>query len=182
VAALTVEERARETGAVLLDVDGTLTDGGIYYSAAGEELKKFNVRDGQGIASLRAAGIPVALVTREGGPIVERRARKLGVELLQQVEDKLAAVEGLLERWDLSLQHACFVGDDLGDLAVMQRVGFAVAVADAAARVRETAHHVTERPGGEGAVRELCDLLLAARGVEPALGPHPGSADARLAR
>ena len=149
---------------VAMDVDGVLTDGGIWYTDRGEELKRFDVRDGQGLVLLRDAGVITALITRRHSEIVERRARELGiVEVHQDATDKGAVVQGILARHGVRAADACYVGDDVGDLPAMALVGFPVAVADAVPAVRKSAVYVTHAPAGFGAIRELCDLLLSAR-------------------
>jgi 3-deoxy-D-manno-octulosonate 8-phosphate phosphatase (KDO 8-P phosphatase) len=149
---------------VAMDVDGVLTDGGIWYTERGDELKRFDVRDGQGLVLLRDAGVITAVVTRRHSDIVERRARELGIaEVHQDVADKGAVVQGILARHGVSAAHACYVGDDLGDLPAMALVGVPVAVADAVPAVTRAAVYVTRAPGGRGAVREICDLILSAR-------------------
>jgi YrbI family 3-deoxy-D-manno-octulosonate 8-phosphate phosphatase len=158
--------------ALITDVDGVLTDGGLYYTEHGDEVKRFDVRDGQGLVSLREAGVITAIVTRRHSAIVARRARELGIaEVHQDVTDKGAAVAGLLARHALPAASICYVGDDIGDLPAMRAVGLPVAVADAAAEVRRAAIYVTRARPGHGAIREVCDLILAARRVsrrEPA--------------
>jgi len=150
---------------VIMDVDGVLTDGGLYYSESGDEGKRFDVRDGQGIVSLHAAGLSTALVTKRSSSVVTRRARELGIgEVHQGVADKRAVVEAILARHGCPPAHACYIGDDLGDLPAMRAVGCSVAVADAVDAVRRAAVWVTRRCGGQGAVREVCDAILAARG------------------
>jgi YrbI family 3-deoxy-D-manno-octulosonate 8-phosphate phosphatase len=148
-----------------MDVDGVLTDAGMYYAESGDEFKKFSTRDGHGITLLHAAGIKTAVVTRERTSIVTRRAAKLGItEVHQGVLDKLPVVKGILEKHGVSPREACYIGDDVGDREVMAYVGFAVAVADALPAIKKVAHYVTKKKGGDGAVREVCDLLLAAQG------------------
>ena len=149
---------------VAMDVDGVLTDGGIWYTDRGDELKRFDVRDGQGLVLLRDAGVITAVVTRRHSEIVERRSRELGiVEVHQDAKDKGAVVKGILARHAVRAEHACYVGDDLGDLPAMALVGVPVAVADAAPAVARAAVYVTRAPGGRGALRELCDLILSSR-------------------
>ena len=156
--------RARKVRMVIMDVDGVLTDAGMYYSESGEELKKFNTRDGHGITLLHSAGIKTAFVTRERTPIVTRRAAKLGVtEVHQGTLDKLPVVKGILEKHGISPAEACYIADDVGDLEPMGCVGFAAAVADALPEIKKVAHYVTRKKGGEGAVREVCDLILSSR-------------------
>lgn len=149
---------------LVLDVDGVLTDAGMYYAQSGEELKKFNTRDGHGIRMLQDAGVRVAIVTRESTAIVARRAAKLHIEDVHQgILDKRPVVTGLAEKHGVSLRDTCYIGDDLGDLEAMQVVGVPVAVRDAVPAIKGAARFVTRRRGGEGAVREVCDFILAAR-------------------
>jgi YrbI family 3-deoxy-D-manno-octulosonate 8-phosphate phosphatase len=156
--------RFRRVRLLVLDVDGVLTDAGMYYSESGDELKKFNTRDGHGIRMLQDAGVPVAIVTRERTRIVDRRAAKLGIEDVHQgILDKLPVVRALCEKHRVTAAETCYVGDDLGDLEAMQFVGQPVAVRDAVPRIRAVARYVTRHRGGEGAVREVCDLILAGR-------------------
>jgi len=153
---------------LVMDVDGVLTDAGMYYSESGDEWKKFNTRDGHGITLLHEAGIKTALVTRERTAIVARRALKLKIaEVHQGILDKLPVVQALLEKHGLTREEACYVGDDLGDLEAMRFIGVAVAVGDALPAIKKVAHLITRKKGGEGAVREVCDLILAARARGP---------------
>jgi YrbI family 3-deoxy-D-manno-octulosonate 8-phosphate phosphatase len=148
-----------------MDVDGVLTDAGMYYSETGDELKKFNTRDGMGIKMLQAAGLVTAFITREKTAIVERRGRKLAVpEVHQGVEDKLADLTRLARKYGLTLAQVAYIGDDVNDLDALRAVGFSAAPADAMPVVLDAVHYVCAKKGGEGAVRELTDLLLAARG------------------
>jgi 3-deoxy-D-manno-octulosonate 8-phosphate phosphatase (KDO 8-P phosphatase) len=149
---------------VAMDVDGVLTDGGIWYTDHGAELKRFDVRDGQGLVLLRQAGVATAIVTRRRSDIVERRARELGIaEVHQDAADKAAVVQELLKRHGLQAAEACYVGDDVGDLPAMALVGLPVAVPDAVPAVRRAAVYVTRARAGFGAIRELCDLILSAK-------------------
>jgi 3-deoxy-D-manno-octulosonate 8-phosphate phosphatase (KDO 8-P phosphatase) len=163
-----VSRRARgprwgQVRALVTDVDGVLTDGGLYYAESGEELKRFDVRDGQGLVLLREAGLVTAIVTAKQSALVARRARDLGItEVHQRVTDKAAVVADLAQRHRLTVAQVCYVGDDVNDLPAMQAAGVAVAVADAVPLVRRRAHYVTRAPGGHGAIREICDLLLSA--------------------
>jgi 3-deoxy-D-manno-octulosonate 8-phosphate phosphatase (KDO 8-P phosphatase) len=150
--------------ALALDVDGVLTDGGLYYGAEGDVLKKFNVKDGLGLRRLLEAGVAVAFITGEETEIVRRRAAKLRVaDVYTGVGDKAKALDDFLARRGLPAAACAFMGDDLTDLPAMRRAGFSFAPADAAPEVRKAAHHVTRLGGGEGAVREVCDAILAAR-------------------
>ncbi len=150
--------------ALVTDVDGVLTDGGLYYAQNGDELKRFDVRDGQGLVSLREAGLLVAIVTRKESTIVARRARDLGIaEVHQNVTDKAAAVRDLLARHAIAPRDAAYVGDDLGDLPAMKLVGLPIAVKEAVPEVRRAALYITRAGGGHGALRELTNLILTAR-------------------
>jgi 3-deoxy-D-manno-octulosonate 8-phosphate phosphatase (KDO 8-P phosphatase) len=149
--------------ALVTDVDGVLTDGGLYYTEHGDEVKRFDVRDGQGLVLIREAGLLTAIVTRKQTALVARRARDLGIaEVHQDVADKAAALTALAARHQLSPASICYVGDDLGDLPAMRLAGVAVAVADAVPEVRRAASYVTRARPGHGAIREICDLILAA--------------------
>ncbi|MFB3817044.1 MAG: KdsC family phosphatase [Candidatus Methylomirabilales bacterium] len=157
--------RARRVRLLALDVDGVLTDGHVVYTGDGGEMLAFDIQDGLGVKLLLKAGIGVAFVTGRRSEMVARRARELGVaDLLQGVEDKLAACERLCEAKALDASRAAWMGDDLPDLPALRRVGLALSVPDAAAEVRAAAHYVTRRPGGRGAVREVVELLLRAQG------------------
>jgi len=158
---------------LVMDVDGVLTDGGIYYTERGDEVKRFDVRDGQGLVLLRQAGVLTAVITRRRSEIVERRADELGiVEVHQGATDKRAVLEAVLARRGLSASDAVYVGDDIGDLPAMQLVGIPVAVADAVPPVKRAAAYITRTRPGHGAIRELCDLILAAKHTTP---PAPRS-------
>jgi 3-deoxy-D-manno-octulosonate 8-phosphate phosphatase (KDO 8-P phosphatase) len=150
---------------VAMDVDGVLTDAGMYYSESGDELKKFNTRDGMGIKLLQAAGFVTAFITREKTAIVERRGQKLAVpEVHQGVDDKLALLITLAQKYGLSLDQVAYIGDDVNDLEALRAVGFSAAPADAMPSVLKAVHYICAKRGGEGAVREIADLILAARG------------------
>jgi 3-deoxy-D-manno-octulosonate 8-phosphate phosphatase (KDO 8-P phosphatase) len=166
-----VIEKARKVRLLALDVDGVLTDGRLYFDQTGQEMKAFSTRDGMGIKALQRSDIKVALVTGRQSYIVSRRAEELGVDLVVQgSHDKWKSMQSLLSGARLSADQACFAGDDWMDVAVMSRVGFAVTVADADPWVREQADWVTSEAGGRGAIRALCNLILAAQGkIEPLL-------------
>jgi YrbI family 3-deoxy-D-manno-octulosonate 8-phosphate phosphatase len=156
--------RAAAVRALAVDVDGTLTDGGIYYSEAGEVLKRFDTRDAFGMNQLRQCGLRLAIITAEDSPIVLARARKLRIEdVYVGVTDKLEVMGRLLEKWGLAWNEIAFVGDDLNDLPVLERAGFAACPADAAPEVVRQVHYVCHRAGGHGAVREVCHFILDAR-------------------
>ena len=159
-----IRERASRVRLACFDVDGTLTDGRLFFDSQGVELKAFHVHDGQGLVLLRKSGIAVAFVTARASTAAERRAADLGVESHTGVSDKLSCVEGIAQRLGITLDQVAFMGDDLADLRVMLQVGLSVAPSQAHAWTRERAHWRTMARGGEGAARELCDLLLAAQG------------------
>ena len=149
---------------LVLDVDGVLTDGRLYYGARGEALKVFHVRDGLGLKLLAAADITVAVISGRRSAMTAKRCRELGVKhLLQGVEDKLAAFHALRGRLRVTPSACACVGDDVPDVPLMREVGLSFAVADAHPQARNAAHVVTRLPGGRGAVREVCDYLLEAR-------------------
>jgi 3-deoxy-D-manno-octulosonate 8-phosphate phosphatase (KDO 8-P phosphatase) len=146
-------------------VDGTLTDGGLYYTDSGEELKKFNVKDGQGLKLVMELGVEVAIVSASTSPSTQHRARKLGITQVHiGVEDKLSTLEALCGHLGLTWSQVAYVGDDVNDLAVMQAVGCPLTVADAMPANQACAIYVTQRCGGEGAVREVCDLIRLSQG------------------
>jgi 3-deoxy-D-manno-octulosonate 8-phosphate phosphatase (KDO 8-P phosphatase) len=157
-------ERARGVKLMIFDVDGVLTDGRLYLSDSGVEMKAFNTRDGQGIKLLREAGIAVGVITARSSRVVERRASELGIELLRQgASDKAAAFAELLSIQKLHASQAGYMGDDLADLPVLIRCGFAASVASAPEVVRTRVHYVARAPGGEGAAREVCEFILTAQ-------------------
>jgi 3-deoxy-D-manno-octulosonate 8-phosphate phosphatase (KDO 8-P phosphatase) len=158
--------RAKNIRVAAFDVDGVLTDGALYYSDSGEEMKRFSVHDGHGMRMLKDSGITLAIITSRTSRCVEARARNLGIELLfQGVADKLAAFHDLLGRCGVDAAACAYVGDDLVDLPVMKRCGLAATVPGAPAAVQRQAHFVTQARGGEGAVREFCEVILHAQGT-----------------
>ena len=159
-----VRERLAHIKLMVFDVDGVLTDGSLWYGDQGEVFKRFNALDGHGLKMLVVSGIKVALVTGREGPIVDRRAAELGLgDVMQNVRDKGAALLSLAARHHLQLEQIGFMGDDLIDLPAMQRAGFAACVPQSPAYIAQAAHWVSTREGGRGAVRECCDLILAAQ-------------------
>jgi 3-deoxy-D-manno-octulosonate 8-phosphate phosphatase (KDO 8-P phosphatase) len=152
---------------LVLDVDGVLTDGRLYFGPRMEALKVFHVRDGPGIKALTRAGVTVAVISGRRSAAVARHCRELGIrEVHQGVANKAKAFTALLARLGIGTAASACIGDDTPDLPVMLQVGFAVAVADAHPTVRRAAHRCTQAAGGFGAVREVCDWLLAARGAD----------------
>lgn len=177
-------ERLQAVKAVILDVDGVLTDGGIYYDPTGREIKRFHVTDGLGIELLRHAGIRVVILSGRVSEALTRRAAELKVaECYQGVRDKKAQIEKLRQQWQVKTDELLYVGDDLNDLPAFEAVGVRVAVANAVAELKERAHYTTQASGGNGAVREVCEWLLKARGdweeaVENYLGSRRESGSA----
>lgn len=159
---------------MIFDVDGVLTDGMLYYSERGEELKAFNIQDGQGIKMLRQCGVEVALITGRTSRAVELRAANLGIaHLFQGVEDKRVAYAALLQQLGLAPEQSGCMGDDLPDLPLFTRCGFAATVPVAPEALASRAHYVTRATGGHGAVREVCELILRAQGaLERAVSAH----------
>jgi 3-deoxy-D-manno-octulosonate 8-phosphate phosphatase (KDO 8-P phosphatase) len=146
------------------DVDGVLTDAGMYYSESGEEFKKFNTRDGMGIKLLQRAGLITALVTQERTKLVARRGEKLMIpEVHQGVMDKLSLVREMTERHGLSMDQVAYIGDDINDLSTLQAVGFSATPADGLPQVVAAVDYVCTKKGGEGAVREIIEMILQAQ-------------------
>jgi YrbI family 3-deoxy-D-manno-octulosonate 8-phosphate phosphatase len=159
-----VQRLAARVRLLCVDVDGVLTDAGMYYGPDGEVLKKFNTRDGMGLARVREAGVAVAIVSGEESAIVHARAAKLKIDdVFSGASNKRLAIEELCARHQLQMHEVAFIGDDLNDIPALECVGMPCAVADAAEPVKAIAVYVTERRGGDGAVRELCELLIEAR-------------------
>lgn len=157
--------RAAKVKLMIFDVDGVLTDGSLHYGADGEALKTFNVHDGLGIKLLQESGVQTAIISARVSPQVVKRAADLGIAFLHQGgHDKLTPFNALLEKTGLTADQVGFIGDDVVDLPILTRVGFAVAVPNGRADVTGRAHHVTEASGGRGAVREVCEFLLRAQG------------------
>ena len=149
---------------ILSDVDGVLTDGSVVYTNEGIEIKRFHIRDGLGIRVWQQAGYQFGVLTARSSNIVKVRAAEIGVEIVRQgFEDKLPETRRIAESLGLSMDQVCYIGDDLVDLAVINNVGFGVAVADAAPEVQSAAKHVTEARGGRGAVREVIETILKAK-------------------
>lgn len=150
---------------LLLDVDGVMTDGRIIYDDRGSETKAFDVKDGHGMKMLQRAGIRIGIITGRQSPVVDHRASELGIDLVYQgAKDKLLPFREILEKTGLPAEAVAYVGDDVIDVPVLRRVGFAATVADALDEVKPYVHYVTQRRGGRGAVREICDLLLKESG------------------
>lgn len=166
--------RAARVKLMIFDVDGILTDGSLHYGPDGESIKTFNVLDGHGIKLLQQSGVMTAIISARKSPIVARRAADLGIQhLFQGVHDKRTAFEMLLADTRIDADACGFVGDDVIDLPILLRVGFAASVPNAHADVKSRVHYVTQASGGRGAARELCDFIMRARGnYEAVLAPY----------
>lgn len=159
------EDKARGVRLMGFDIDGVMTDGRLYFSPAGDEMKAFFTRDGLGLKMLARSGVRLAIITGRDSPIVARRAENLGIGLvLQGVEDKHAAMAALLAQEGLSFAEAGYMGDDVVDVALMAACGFAATVPDGHPLARRQADFVATAPAGAGAVREVCELILTAQG------------------
>ena len=157
-------DRCRNIELILSDVDGVLTDGGILYDNQGIEIKKFHIRDGLGIKLWQRAGHKFGVLTARTSHIVKVRATELGVDIIRQgFETKLPVAREILRELRLPAENVCYIGDDLTDLPVIRHVGLGVAVADASSEVRAAASHITKLSGGQGAVREVVELILKAQ-------------------
>jgi 3-deoxy-D-manno-octulosonate 8-phosphate phosphatase (KDO 8-P phosphatase) len=167
-------ERAKRTKLLILDVDGVLTDGRIILDSEENELKSFHVRDGHGIKMLIKVGIQVAIVTGRYSVVVTRRAQELGIaEVYQRCHIKTVALDHILEKFGLREEEVAYMGDDIVDIPIFRRVGLSIAVNDAADEAKEHAIMITRERGGKGAVREVCDFLLKAKGLwEPLIGEY----------
>ena len=166
--------RAREIRLALFDVDGVLTDGRLYYGPGGEAMKAFHILDGHGLKMLARTGVATGLLSGRSSGAAAARARELGIaHVILGADDKLARFERLRGELGLEASQCAFVGDDLPDIPVLARCGLAVAVANAVPEVKAVAHLVTAARGGEGAVREFCELVMRAQGtLEAAAGRH----------
>ena len=157
---------AQGTRLLILDVDGVLTDGSIILDNKDNEFKVFHVRDGHGIKMLIRAGIHVAIITGRYSKVVERRAHELGIiEVYQKSHDKRIAYRQLVEKYSIDEKEVAYIGDDIVDIPLLKRSGFPVVVADADDEVKAVAAMITKNRGGKGAVREICDFLLKAKGL-----------------
>lgn len=162
---MTLLDRLRAVDLLVLDVDGVLTEGSIFYTEDGNEMKRFHVRDGSGLKIWAHLGKRAAIITGRQSKLVERRAAELGIApVIQGASEKLPAYRRVLEQTGLTPDRVCAVGDDVPDLGVLANCGLAVAVADACPEARAAAHYVTRAAGGRGAVREVIELVLNAQG------------------
>ncbi|KAA0444687.1 MAG: 3-deoxy-manno-octulosonate-8-phosphatase KdsC [Candidatus Thioglobus sp.] len=171
---MNTDKLAQKIKLIIFDVDGVLTDGGLYFSADGSEQKRFNSLDGQGIKMLRQCGIEPAVISARSCMSVEHRMKNLNIKHFYQGQsDKLLAFNELISKLKLSADEVAYVGDDVLDLPVMSRVGLAVAVANAHDLVKQRADFITKKTGGNGAVREVCDFILQAQDkFDKAMSPY----------
>jgi 3-deoxy-D-manno-octulosonate 8-phosphate phosphatase (KDO 8-P phosphatase) len=160
-----LSKRIKRIKMLLMDVDGVMTDGGVILGPGGLELKRFGAQDGVGIALAKIAGLKVGIITGRNTDAVKRRAKELKIDVVQQgIFYKEEAYEKVLKKYGFRDEEIAYMGDDLLDIPVLQRVGFAVAVANGVEEVKKVSHYVTKKKGGEGAVREVADLLLEGMG------------------
>ena len=160
-----INSRAQLIKLLLMDCDGVLTDGRLWLTVDGDEQKAFHARDGQGISLCHHAGLKTGIITGRTSSAVERRAQDLKMSYVrQEAKDKIKALDEILTEAGVTANECAYIGDDVADIPVMQRVALAVAVADAVPETKQAAHYVTELKGGQGAVREVCDLILKAQG------------------
>jgi 3-deoxy-D-manno-octulosonate 8-phosphate phosphatase (KDO 8-P phosphatase) len=163
-----IEEKAKKIRMLVLDVDGVMTDGRIVMNDLGQEIKYFNVKDGHGIRLLLKAGIDVAIITGRESETVRRRAAELGIPMVYQgIKDKESVCKEIMRERGLAREQVCCMGDDLPDIPMFNCAGLPVAVADATYETRKSAVYVTKASGGCGAVREVCEIILKARGAWP---------------
>jgi 3-deoxy-D-manno-octulosonate 8-phosphate phosphatase (KDO 8-P phosphatase) len=162
----TLTEKAKKIRLVTFDVDGVLTAGGMLYGQDGIEAKHFHVHDGQGIRHLLQTGVEVAIITACKSPIIQRRMEDLGItHVYQQQSNKLTAYEELKKKLQLTDEQIAYAGDDLPDLPILSRVGFAITVANAPKIMQQYVHWTTQKKGGKGAAREICDFIMQAQGT-----------------
>ena len=160
-----ITARAQRIKLLLMDCDGVLTDGRLWLTSDGDEQKAFHARDGQGISLLHRAGLQTGIITGRTSSAVDRRARDLKMSYVRQyAKDKIKALEEILAEAGVTTDECAYIGDDVGDIPVMRRVGLAVAVSDAVGETKQAAQYITALKGGQGAVREVCDLVLKAQG------------------
>ncbi len=159
-------EKSKKIKFLLLDADGVLTDGMIYYGSYGEELKAFNIQDGLGLSLWRRQGKMSAIVTAKRSSLLKRRAKHLGIlQVYQNAFRKIDIYEKIKKKYNLLDSEICFIGDDLIDIPVLKKTGLAVSVPDAPSEVKEVSDIITQHPGGSGAIREIIELILKSQGL-----------------
>ena len=166
-----LQKKAARIRLVALDMDGTLTDGSINIGSEGELFKRFNAKDGLGITAARRHGLRVSVITGRRGPIIRRRTEELGIaeDVMSGISAKKKALQALAEKYNLSMEEIAFMGDDLNDLSALSAAGLSAAPADAAEDVMKAAQYIAPHKGGQGAVRDLLELVLKARGIWDAI-------------
>ena len=163
-----LKEKAKKIKLIAFDVDGVLTDGSIIYDENGKETKMFNAKDGQGIVCVQKAGIITAIITARNNGTVEARAKNLGItELHQGAKYKLTVLEEILKKHNLTLENVAYMGDDLPDICILERVGLSGCPKDAVEEVLSVCDYISSKNGGRGAIRELCDFILISQGITP---------------
>ncbi len=163
---MNIFEKAKKIKLVIFDIDGVMTDGSLFFGDDGQEYKAFNSFDGHGLRMLQECGVKVAIITGRKSNVVKHRMQDLGVTLLYQgYRDKTPAFEALLQEVELNRDEITYVGDDVVDLPIMSQLDFAIAVQNAHPFVKKHAHWITERPGGRGAARDVCEFILEAKGL-----------------
>ena len=161
------EIAAKKIKMLVFDVDGVMTDGSITYDEDGKEYKTFNAKDGHGVVRINKSGFITAIITARNNGTVQHRAKNLNfTELYQGYKYKLPALEELIKKYNLTYENVSYMGDDLPDVCILEKVGLACCPNDAVSEVREICNFVSTRDGGKGAVRELCDFILDAQGIE----------------
>jgi len=159
-----IVDKAKKIKLLILDIDGVMTDGRIYYGNFGDEIKAFDVKDGFGLALLRRAGIEVAIVTAKKSKIAKLRAKDIGIKWIYENHSKLKVFNKLLKKFRIDAQEACFVGDDLIDIPVLKSAGLPVTVPQAVNEVKTVSSYITRAGAGSGAVREICEIILKSQG------------------
>jgi 3-deoxy-D-manno-octulosonate 8-phosphate phosphatase (KDO 8-P phosphatase) len=163
-----IKEKAKNIKLMAFDVDGVFTDGSIIYDENGKETKIFNAKDGQGVVCAEKAGIITAIITARENGTVAHRAKNLGItELHQGIKYKLTVLEDIINKYNISFEEVAYMGDDLPDICILEKVGLACCPCDAVDEVRGICDFVSTKNGGRGAIRELCDLVLRSKGIEP---------------
>jgi 3-deoxy-D-manno-octulosonate 8-phosphate phosphatase (KDO 8-P phosphatase) len=177
-----IEERIQRIKMLIIDVDGVMTDGGIILGPGSMELKRFHVRDGMGVTLAKAAGLMVGILTSRDSEVVRRRANELGIDEVQQgFFYKEEGYQAILKKYGLRDEEIAYIGDDILDIPILRRTGFSICVADGADEVKQVSHYVTQKKGGEGAVREVVEMLLNGLGkkegaIHSILSPSKNSA------
>ena len=165
---MTLEEKAKKIKLMAFDVDGVFTDGSIIYDEDGKETKHFNAKDGQGIVCVEKEGIITVIITARENQTVAKRAENLGItELYQGVKYKLPVLEEIMKKYNFTFENVSYMGDDLPDICILEKVGLPCCPADAVDEVRDKCSFISTKDGGKGAIRELCDFVLRSKGIEP---------------